>query len=290
MQKVRKAIIPAAGLGTRVLPATKSMPKELYPIVDKPSIQYIVEEAVKSGITDILIIISRGKELIADHFDRSPELEDRLLKSGKDELLSEILGISNLANITFIRQKEINGLGGAILLAKNFAANEPVAILYGDDVIFSETPVTKQLIDIYEEYEKGVVGVKEVSDELVMKYCTLDVKKIRENLYECCDMIEKPKKEEIISNFSVLGRCVLPPVIFDILENTKVGANNEIQLTDAMGELSRREKVIACDFEGKRYDMGNKLSIMQAAVETALTHKEIGEDFKKYLKNIVSKL
>lgn len=291
MQKVRKAIIPAAGLGTRVLPATKAMPKELLPIVDKPAIQYIVEEAVASGIEDILIITSRGKDLIVDHFDRSPELESRLEKGGKLEALEEVKRIASLCNISFIRQKEILGLGHAVLQAKTFAGGDPVAVLYGDDVIISERkPVCRQLIDAYETYGKGVVGVKEVSTEQILKYCSLAVEKIKDNIYTCSDMIEKPRKEEILSHFAILGRCVLPPEIFQLLEETQPGAGGEIQLTDAMARLCRSEGMIAVDFDGKRYDMGNKLGIMEAAVETALRHPEIGKEFREYLKNLVSSI
>ncbi|MBQ4257509.1 MAG: UTP--glucose-1-phosphate uridylyltransferase GalU [Clostridia bacterium] len=291
MQKVKKAIIPAAGLGTRVLPATKAMPKELLPIVDKPAIQYIVEEAVASGIEDILIITSRGKDLIVDHFDRSPELESRLEKGGKLEALEEVKRIASLCNISFIRQKEILGLGHAVLQAKTFAGGDPVAVLYGDDVIMSERkPVCRQLIDAYETYGKGVVGVKEVSTEQILKYCSLAVEKIKDNIYTCSDMIEKPRKEEILSHFAILGRCVLPPEIFQLLEETQPGAGGEIQLTDAMARLCRSEGMIAVDFDGKRYDMGNKLGIMEAAVETALRHPEIGKEFRDYLKNLVSSI
>ena len=291
MQKVKKAIIPAAGLGTRVLPATKAMPKELLPIVDKPAIQYIVEEAVASGIEDILIITSRGKDLIVDNFDRSPELESRLEKGGKLEALEEVKRIASLCNISFIRQKEILGLGHAVLQAKTFAGGDPVAVLYGDDVIMSERkPVCRQLIDAYETYGKGVVGVKEVSTEQILKYCSLAVEKIKDNIYTCSDMIEKPRKEEILSHFAILGRCVLPPEIFQLLEETQPGAGGEIQLTDAMARLCRSEGMIAVDFDGKRYDMGNKLGIMEAAVETALRHPEIGKEFREYLKNLVSSI
>ncbi len=287
IKKVRKAVIPAAGLGTRVLPASKSMPKEMIPIVDKPAIQYIVEEAVKSGITDILIITSRGKSIIEDHFDRSPELEERLAQNpDRKDSLDEIIDIANMANITFVRQKETKGLGHAVLCAKNFVGDEPFAVLYGDDVILGENPTCKQLIDAYYSHEKGAVGVKEVPKELLKKYCSLKVEHLNDNEYMCTDMIEKPKEGEEFSNFSILGRCVLPPEIFEILENTKPGAGGEIQLTDAMKELSLKDGVIAVDFIGTRYDMGNKLGIMQAAVETALNHPEIGEDFKNYLKNL----
>lgn len=286
--KVRKAVIPAAGLGTRVLPATKAMPKEMLPIVDKPAIQYIVEEAVRSGITDILIITNRGKGLIEDHFDRAPELESRLESSGKQAVLDEVTALSKLANIYFVRQKETRGLGHAVSCARSFVENEPFAVLYGDDVIFGEDPACKQLCRAYEEFGLGVLGVKKVSPEAILKYSSLKVDPIRENLFRCTDMIEKPSPDKILSLYSILGRCVLPPEIFDILEQTPPGAGGEIQLTDAMCTLARRDGMIAVEYTGKRYDMGNKLGIMQAGVEAALKHPEIGEEFKNYLKNLVS--
>lgn len=290
MQKIRKAVIPAAGLGTRVLPASKAMPKEMLPIVDKPAIQYIVEEAVRAGITDILIITNRGKNLLEDHFDRVPELEERLLAGGKQAMYDEVVSLAHLANICYIRQKETKGLGHAISCAKAFVGDEPFAVLYGDDVIISEDPVCGQLIRAYEAYGKGVVGVKEVSEEAVQRYCSLKVNPLKDNWYSCTDMIEKPSKDKIFSLFSILGRCVLPPQIFDILEHTAPGAGGEIQLTDAMAELARSEGMIAVDFVGKRYDMGNKLGIMQAQVEVALNHPELGEDFRAYLKEIIETL
>lgn len=288
--KIRKAVIPAAGLGTRVLPASKSMPKEMLPIVDKPAIQYIVEEAVKSGIEDILIITSRGKTTVEDHFDRAPELEDRLLKAGKIQQYEEMVRISNLANIQYVRQKETKGLGHAVLCAKSFVGDEPFAVLYGDDVIISEQPVCHQLCEAYEQFGKGVVGIKEVPTELVMKYCSLHTKSIMGNLYEVSDMIEKPSREQIISNFAILGRCVLPSSIFTILENTAPGAGGELQLTDAMRTLAITNGMIGVDFVGTRYDMGNKLGILQAIVEVGLKHPEIGEDFREYLKNVSKNL
>ena len=218
--KIRKAVIPAAGLGTRVLPASKSCPKEMLNIVDKPAIQYIVEEAVNSGIEDILIITNRGKGIMEDHFDRSPELEERLLASGKTDMYNEVVGISELANITFIRQIETKGLGHAIMRAQSFIGNEPFAILYGDDVIMGENPVCKQLCDAYEKYGKGVVGIKEVPAEDVYKYCSMKIEPLENNLYGISDMIEKPKPHEVFSNFSILGRCVLPPEILEILKAT----------------------------------------------------------------------
>ena len=291
MKKVRKAIIPAAGLGTRVLPASKAIPKEMLNIVDKPAIQYIVEEAFKSGIEEVLIITNRGKGAIEDHFDHAFELETKLEKSeGKEDILASVKECSSFGNIYFIRQKETGGLGHAVLCAKNFVGDEPFAILYGDDVMIADNPVTKQLIDAYNKYDRGVVGVKEVDDESVMKYCSLKVDKIADKDYMCTDMIEKPKKEEIMSNFSILGRVVLPPLIFEILETIPKGAGGELQLTDAMGELARREGVIAVDYEGKRYDMGNKFGILQANIEEGLKHPEVKEQLKEYLKELSEKL
>lgn len=290
MQKVRKAVIPAAGLGTRVLPASKAMPKEMLPIVDKPAIQYIVEEAVRAGITDILIITNRGKGLLEDHFDRAPELEERLLAGNKQEVYDEVVSLAHLANICYVRQKETRGLGHAISCAKAFVGDEPFAVLYGDDVIIGEDPACGQLIRAYEEFGKGVVGVKEVSEEAIQRYSSLKVEPIRDNWFSCTDMIEKPTKDKILSLYSILGRCVLPPEIFDILDHTAPGAGGEIQLTDAMCTLARRDGMIAVDFTGKRYDMGNKLGVMQAQVETALKHPEIGEAFRAYLKELAATL
>ncbi len=288
--KVKKAVIPAAGLGTRVLPASKSMPKEMLPIVDKPAIQYIVEEAVRSGIEDILIITSRGKTTVEDHFDRAPELEEKLLRSGKNAVYEEMVAISNLANIQYIRQKQPLGLGHAVLCAKAFVGDDPFAVLYGDDVIISDNPACGQLCRAYEEFGLGVVGIKEVRRDEIGKYCSLKADPIRDRLYTVTDMIEKPKADEVMSLFSILGRCVLPPKIFGILENTKPGAGGELQLTDAMAVLARSEGCIGVNYEGTRYDMGNKLGILQAIVEVGLTHTEIGEEFRVYLKEIARQL
>jgi len=288
--KIKKAVIPAAGLGTRVLPATKSMPKEMLPIVDKPAIQYIVEEAVRSGIEDILIIVSRGKTIVEDHFDRSPELERRLKESGKLDILENIINITQMANIVFVRQQEQKGLGHAILQAKSFVGNEPFAVLYGDDVIIGEDPACAQLCRAYEEFGLGTVGIKEVSEQAIQRYSSLKTRHIKDNLFSVTDMIEKPSKDKIMSLYSILGRCVLPSEIFGILENTPVGAGNEIQLTDAMKVLSNTTGMIGVDFTGKRYDMGNKLGILEATVEVALNHPEVGQDFREYLKNIAKTL
>ena len=291
MKKVRKAVIPAAGLGTRVLPATKVMPKEMLPIVDKPAIQYIVEEAATSGIEDILIITNRGKGLLEDHFDRAPELERRLAGDpAKEAILNQVVGISKLANIFYVRQKETKGLGHAIGCAREFVGDEPFAVLYGDDVILGEDPACGQLMRAYEQFGSGVVGVKEVSREAIRKYSSLKVEHIQDNYFRCTDMVEKPQPGQEFSLYSILGRCVLPPEIFDILDNTPPGAGGEIQLTDAMATLARRDGMTAVDFTGTRYDMGNKLGIMQASVEVALRHPEIGEDFRAYLKELCKTL
>ncbi len=289
--KITKAVIPAAGLGTRVLPATKSMPKEMFPIVDKPAIQYIVEEAVNSGITDILIITNRGKGVMEDHFDRSPELEKALDKPEKYEMLETVKDISTLANITFIRQIETKGLGHAILRAKSFVGNEPFAVMYGDDVIVGEDPAIGQLIRAYGEFGKGVVGVKLVPEEEIHKYGSLKVEKLHDNIFKCTDMIEKPDTpEKVLSCYSILGRCVLPPEIFDILEKTPAGKNGEIQLTDAMKQIAITEGMTAVEYTGTRYDMGNKLGVLQASIEVGIRHPEISEGLKKYLKEFVKNI
>lgn len=289
--KITKAVIPAAGFGTRVLPATKTMPKEMFPIVDKPTIQYIVEEAVAAGITDILIITNRGKGIIEDHFDKSPELEGLLEKSGKTEFLEQVKAISDLANITFIRQKEMKGLGHAVLKAKSFVGNEPFAVLYGDGVIVSETPAIKQLIDCYGEYGEGVVGVKKVPAEDIHKYGSLKVENLHDNVFKCTDMKEKPQTpEEVLSLYSILDRCILPAEIFEILERTVPGAGGEIQLTDAMREIAVTKGMTAVEFEGKRYDMGNKFGILQAQIEVGLKHPETSSLLQDYIKNLAKTL
>ena len=288
--KIKKAIIPAAGLGTRVLPASKALPKEMLPIVDKPAIQYIVEEIVKSGITDILIITNRGKGVIEDHFDHSIELEAMLERRGNTEMLNTLREVANLANIYYIRQKVTKGLGSAVLCAREFVGDEPFAVLYGDDVVIGDTPAIGELCEAYEKYGKSVVGIKEVSDELLVKYSSLEVAPLSDKIYSVSDMIEKPKLEDKLSNFSVLGRCVLDSEIFDILEETPYGVGGELQLTDAMRTLARKRGMVGVDFSGKRYDMGSKLGILQANIEVGLKHPEIGEEFKKYIKGLTEKL
>ena len=286
--KITKAVIPAAGLGTRVLPATKSMPKEMFPIVDKPAIQYIVEEAVSSGITDILIITNRGNEIIEDHFDRSPELEENLLKSGKIQYLESIKKISEMANIYFLRQKEARGLGHAVSLAKPFVGEEPFAVLYGDDVIVSKNPVCKEMISIFDEFHLGVIGVQRVSDEAILGYSSVKVSKIRDRIFKCTDMIEKPLKSQIMSNYAILGRCILTPAIFEILKNTAPGRGNEIQLTDAMKEMANEQSMIAYEFDGVRHDIGSKSGILRASIHVAMNHNETREEIKKIINEFLS--
>lgn len=289
--KITKAVIPAAGLGTRVLPATKAMPKEMLPIVDKPAIQYIVEEAVAAGITDILIITNRGKGVIEDHFDRSQALEETLEKANKTLQLDSIKDIHKLANIQFIRQIETKGLGHAVSKARTFVGDDPFLVLYGDDVILGDIPASKELIDAYGTFGKGVIGIKPVSEEAIKKYSSMKIEKIKDNIYKCTDMVEKPQtKEEMFSLYSILGRVVLPPEIFDILDHTAPGAGGEIQLTDAMKELAQNVGMTAVEFSGTRYDMGNKLGILQANIDVGLTHPETADGLKEYIKELAAKL
>ncbi|NEZ47919.1 UTP--glucose-1-phosphate uridylyltransferase GalU [Clostridium niameyense] len=284
--RVKKAVIPAAGLGTRFLPATKAQPKEMLPIVDKPTIQYIIEEAVKSGIEQILIITGRNKRAIEDHFDKSVELEKELEEKEKNEMLSMVKDISNMAEIYYIRQKEPKGLGHAISCAKTFVGNEPFAVMLGDDVVYSEVPCLKQLIDCYNEYQTTIVGVQEVPEEDVHKYGIVKGNFIENNVYKIKDLIEKPNKEEAPSNIAILGRYIISPTIFEILENTSPGKGGEIQLTDALKTLIEREAMYAYNFEGRRYDVGDKLGFLQATVEYALRRKELKYDFVRYLENL----
>jgi len=284
---VRKAIIPAAGLGTRFLPATKAQPKEMLPIVDKPTLQYIIEEAVESGIEEILIITGRNKKSIEDHFDKSVELELELEAKGKRDLLEEVRKISNMVNIHYIRQKEPKGLGHAIYCAKSFIGNEPCAVLLGDDIVYSDKPCLKQLIEVYEYYNSSVLGVQQIEQKDVHKYGIVDGQKIDTTVSRVNRLVEKPKTEEAPSNIAILGRYIITPAIFDILENTQPGANGEIQLTDALNQLSRTEAVYAYEFSGRRYDVGDKLGFLEATVEYALRRDELREPFLNYLNSIV---
>ncbi|GLC28686.1 UTP--glucose-1-phosphate uridylyltransferase GalU [Clostridium omnivorum] len=281
--KVKKAIIPAAGLGTRFLPATKAQPKEMLPIVDKPTIQYIIEEAVASGIEEILIITGRNKRAIEDHFDKSVELENELASHGKDEMLSMIKDISNMANIYYIRQKEPKGLGHAISCARTFVGNEPFAVMLGDDVVDSKVPCLKQLIECYNEYKTTILGVQEVPSQEVSKYGIVKGMHIEDRVYKVKDLVEKPKVEEAPSNIAILGRYIITPQIFNVLETTAPGKGGEIQLTDALRTLITGEAMYAYNFEGRRYDVGDRLGFLEATVEFALKREDIKKPFMEYL-------
>ncbi|MCY6483556.1 UTP--glucose-1-phosphate uridylyltransferase GalU [Clostridium aestuarii] len=281
--RVKKAIIPAAGLGTRFLPATKAQPKEMLPIVDKPTIQYIIEEAVQSGIEEILIITGRNKRAIEDHFDKSIELENQLEAKGKKELLNMVTDISNMVNIYYIRQKEPKGLGHAINCARTFVRDEPFAVMLGDDVVDSKVPCLKQLIECFNEYKTTILGVQEVPKNDVSKYGIVKGMHIEEQVYKVKDLIEKPKLEEAPSNIAILGRYIITPQIFNILSNTEPGKSGEIQLTDALKTLIKQEAMYAYKFNGRRYDVGDKLGFLEATVEFALKKQELRKKFMKYL-------
>lgn len=285
---VKKAIIPAAGLGTRFLPATKSQPKEMLPIVDKPTLQYIIEEAINSGIEEILIITGRSKKSIEDHFDKSVELELELEQKGKTEMLEMVRNISNMVNIHYIRQKEPKGLGHAIHCAKSFIGNEPFAVLLGDDIVDNETPCLKQLISAYDEYKTSILGVQEVAHEDTNKYGILDVKHIEDRVYKVKDMVEKPSLEEAPSNVAILGRYIITPAIFDILEKQEPGKGGEIQLTDALKTLGKQEAIYAYNFEGRRYDVGDKFGFLEATIDFALKRDGLRDDLLNYMKEVVS--
>ena len=283
---VRKAIIPAAGLGTRFLPATKAQPKEMLAIVDKPTIQYIIEEAVASGIKDIIIVTGRNKRSIEDHFDRSIELEIELEKSGKQEMLTMVKEISEMANIHYIRQKEPRGLGHAILAARHFIGDEPFAVLLGDDVVVSKTPCLKQMINVFNEYRTSILGVQTVPHELVNKYGIVEGKQVDDRVYKVKDMVEKPDLEAAPSNIAVLGRYIISPQIFDYLETQDAGAGGEIQLTDALKRLSKEQAMYAYDFKGHRYDVGSKMGFLQANIEFALRNDSLKEEMQQYLEKL----
>ena len=288
MQKVTKAVIPAAGLGTRFLPATKACPKEMLPIVDKPTIQYIIEEALASGIKDILIITGHNKRSIEDHFDYNPELELNLREHGKDELLAMVQEIGDI-NLHYIRQKEPKGLGHAILCAKSFVGNEPFAVLLGDDVVYNEDkPCLQQLIDVYDNTGASVLGCQTVPQERVSSYGIVASEATKdERIFKVRDMVEKPKVEEAPSRLAVLGRYVITPEIFAILEQTAPGRGGEIQLTDALKVLAQEQDMYAYDFVGRRYDVGDKQGYLEATVEYALRRPEMREKFLRYLEQIV---
>lgn len=288
---VKKAVIPAAGYGTRFLPATKSSPKEMIPIIDTPVIQYVVEEAVASGITDILMIIGKGKRAIEEHFDRSPILEETLEKKNNLEMLEKIKAISEMANIHFVWQKEMNGLGDAILHAKHHVGNEPFVILLGDTLVQSENgPVTKQLIDVYKQQKGSVIALEEVKPELVSRYGVVDGEAVSENVVRAKNWIEKPSIEEAPSNLAVASRYLFTPEIFNYLETTEPGKNNEIQLTDAMREMVKNYPMFGLKFKGKRYDIGNKLGFLKTNIEFGLNDSEIGDELKGWLKEFAGEL
>jgi len=284
--RVKKAIIPAAGLGTRFLPATKALPKEMLPIVDKPTMQYIIEEAVASGIEEILVITGRNKKSIEDHFDKSVELELELENKHKDELLKQVRGISNMVNIHFIRQKEPKGLGHAINKARAFVGNEPFAVMLGDDIVDSEVPCLKQLMDCYDEKHTTILGVQEVAKENVDKYGIVDGVKINDRLYKVNNLVEKPQVDIAPSNVAILGRYIITPEIFDILDKTEPGKGGEIQLTDALKTLIAEQDMYAYIFEGRRHDVGDKLGFLEATVEFALKRDALKIPFMKYLQSL----
>ena len=282
--KVRKAVIPAAGLGTRLLPNTKSIPKEMLPLVDKPVIQYIVEEAVAAGIEKILIITNRGKSPIEDYFDYAPDLEERLIADGKLRDAQIVREVADMADVYFVRQKETRGLGHAVWRARSFVNDEPFAVLLGDDIMLSETPVLRQLVTAAEQNECSAVAVRQVPDELITKYSSVKLEeRLSDRVYRISDMNEKPTLDEKLSDFAILGRYVLTPAIFDILEQTPPGRNNEIQLTDGMRTLCHREKMCAVDFEGRRYDTGNLKGYLEAIIDFALKNEEAGDWLRQFI-------
>lgn len=287
--KVRKAIIPAAGLGTRFLPATKAQAKEMLPIVDKPTLQFIIEEAVESGIEEILIVTGRNKQSIENHFDRSVELEYTLEARGKLDLLEEVRKISDLANIHYIRQKEPKGLGHAIYCAKSFIGNEPFAVLLGDDIVQNGKPCLKQMIDVYNEYKTSILGVQKVPDKDVNKYGIVDGMYIEDRVYKVKGLVEKPSIEDAPSNIAILGRYIINPAIFDILEHTKPGKGGEIQLTDALKELAQHEAMYAYDFQGRRYDVGDKQGFIEATIDFALDREDLRDGVLNYLIDVVNR-
>lgn len=284
--KIKKAVIPAAGLGTRFLPATKAIPKEMLPIVDKPTIQYIVEEVIASGIEDVLIITGRNKGSIEDHFDRAYELEDNLEKNHKEEMLEEVRKISKMINIHTVRQKDPLGLGHAVYCAKSFVGNEPFAVLLGDDIVDSQKPCLKQMIEMFEEYNSTILGVQPVGWENVNKYGIVSGTKLNDKMYSVNDLVEKPSADKAPTNIAILGRYIITPKIFEILENTKKGVGGEIQLTDGLKDLCNIEDVFAYIFEGRRYDVGSKIGFLEATVDFALKRDDLRDSFKSYLSKI----
>jgi len=286
---IKKAVIPAAGLGTRFLPVTKSMPKEMLPIIDTPAIHYVVKEAVEAGLDDIIIVTGRGKRAVEDYFDESPEMEMHLKKNKKDDLLKTIKEISSMANVHYIRQKDPKGLPDAILAAEKHIGNEPFAVLLGDDIIISETPCTKQLIDVYSTYHSSVIAVQDVPREKINRYGAVKATKINTSAHELYlveHIVEKPKIEEAPSTLAAVGRYVFTPEIFDAMKCTQPGVNNELQIADSINLLCESQKVYACAFKGKRYDIGDKLGYIQAIIDFALKNDELKSGVSAYMKNL----
>ena len=287
--KVRKAIIPAAGLGTRFLPATKAQPKEMLPIVDKPTLQYIIEEAVESGIEEILIITGRNKKSIEDHFDKSIELELELERKGKHDLLQQVRNISDMVDIHYVRQKEPKGLGHAVYCAKSFIGDEPFAVMLGDDIVAGEPPCLRQMIAMYDRYKASILGVQEIDLQDVCKYGIVNGAFVEDRIYKVKDLVEKPTIDEAPSNIAILGRYIISPRIFDLLEHAKPGKGGEIQLTDALKELAQQEAMYAYSFIGRRYDVGDKLGFLQATVDFALQREDLRDEFLSYLVKTIAK-
>jgi len=285
---VRKAVIPAAGLGTRFLPVTKAQPKEMLPIIDTPTIQYVVQEAIDSGIDDILIISGKGKRAIEDHFDRNTELEFILEQKGQHDLAINVGRIGDMANIHFIRQKQLNGLGDAIYYAKQHTGNEPFAVLLGDTVVDAVIPATQQLIDVYNQFRQTVIGIERIPKEKIRRYGIVSGEKVSERIYKVDQLIEKPSQGQVTSDFAIAGRYILTPEIYSMIEKVTPDKNNEIQLTEALQLLIQREGIYSYLFEGKRYDVGDKLDYLKTTVEFALKRDEFSQDFLKFLKEIVA--
>ena len=288
--KVRKAVIPAAGLGTRMLPATKTVPKEMLPILDKPAIQYIIEEAVASGIEDILVVTNRAKSAMDDYFDYAPELEDVLQRAGKAAELDVVRYTADIANIFYVRQKETKGLGHAVWRSKRFVGDEPFAVLLGDDIMMGDKPVTRQLIDAAEKYDAAAVGTQKVAPEAISRYSSLQLAALEDRIYKVTDMNEKPSPAEAFSEYAILGRYVLTPKIFEILENTPPGYGGEIQLTDGLRALCKVSPMVAVDFEAHRYDTGNITGFLEATIDFALRDANVGPWLRQFLTNKVRSL
>jgi len=288
--KVRKAVFPVAGLGTRFLPATKSTPKEMLPLIDKPLVQYVVEEAVAAGIEQVIFVTGRSKRALEDHFDIAPELESLLYEKGKDRELSEIRGIAEMVNIFYVRQKQALGLGHAILCAKEFVCNEPFAVLLGDDIVDAERPCLAQLLDVYDRHQASVLALEKVPMKYISSYGCVEAKALEERVYEVLDLVEKPPRDEAPSDLAIIGRYILTPGIFPILEQQEPGKGGEIQITDAIRTLAKDEPIFGCQFRGVRHDCGDKLGFLKATVDMALKRAEYNGDFLEFLRHRLAAL